>query len=108
MHVNKQMDLGLHLYYAMTIKREIKRKLNQQPKIQSCTCNTFVRENEGFKNSALPRQEIERKICIKMSQMHLAQNLLVPSMRKMKRSTALKKVSAKILLLKSDKLTQSE
>lgn len=48
MHVNKQMDLRLHLYYAMTIKREIKRKLNQQPKTQSCTCNTFVRENEGF------------------------------------------------------------
>lgn len=35
MHVNKQMDLRLHLYYAMTIKREIKRRLNQQPKIQS-------------------------------------------------------------------------
>lgn len=56
MHVNKQMDLRLYLYYAMTIKREIKRKLNQQPKTQSCTCNTFVRENEGFKNCALPRQ----------------------------------------------------
>lgn len=65
MHVNKQMDLRLHLYYAMTIKREIKRKLNQQSKTQSCTCNTFVRENEGFKNCALPRQLIERKFCIK-------------------------------------------
>lgn len=88
MHVNKQMDLRLHLYYAMTIKREIKRKLNQQPKTQSCTCNTFIRDEGGFKNCALPRQLIESKICILMTQMHLAQNLLIPSMRKMKRSTA--------------------